>query len=493
MTDDGFEVDRRDLLSATGKSVPLILAPGAVSRAEAQNSPPNFLVSDVNSNSPITEYEDLKIEYTIENTGGRGTQTIVGRTPDLPDSDPRSSQSGSLELLAGGSITAEASTPTGEGDAGEYEVIIESEDDSASTTVIVEESYISRKLNMAEKIDEMSVLPLDDRARATQLMDEIGASVDDGEITADTGEETIQRMVYLEEVQEKFLRGISDAEYSESTEVNLADDTAFNALKMVIEALLIKLVAVKIVAKKLGAGRLGKFLLEKATGLVSDAIQLLAEHLLGSKKGDENKREVSNEVVDTADQEARGLVEDLSEGAYGTASEFQEGVDDVLEATKGTVGDTLQSLIADPFVGSAIQEMEFEFSADTVSSEGLNGTENGAKEAWSEALDGMDNRFIQARNNWDEIEDEYEKINTVDQIYTVFEGVENALDGDAGPIERIETGVEMLKIKIALLRDLIGIILDSLKGLSVGVPAILLADTERTRGTSGVIDGEKKF
>jgi hypothetical protein len=121
--------------------VTLLLTTGAGSVA-AQSNPSNFQITDITTNSPITEGEDLRLSYTVENTGGPGTQTIVGSTPDLPDSDPRSSRSGSLPLNAGESVTVPATVPTSEGDAGEYEVIIETENDTASTTVTVEEAEL---------------------------------------------------------------------------------------------------------------------------------------------------------------------------------------------------------------------------------------------------------------------------------------------------------------------------------------------------------------
>jgi len=107
-----------------------------------QSEPPKFELSDLDTNSPIIEGENLTLTYNITNKGGLGTQTIVGRSPDVSDSDPRSPVSNDLRLRAGQTVTIPASVSSSEGDAGEYEIIIESENDTATTTVMVEDSDI---------------------------------------------------------------------------------------------------------------------------------------------------------------------------------------------------------------------------------------------------------------------------------------------------------------------------------------------------------------
>ncbi|AGN01442.1 peptidase S8/S53 subtilisin kexin sedolisin [Salinarchaeum sp. Harcht-Bsk1] len=95
--------------------------------------PANFSVTNVTTNAPVTEGETLDVSATIENVGDvEGTQTI-NLTVDGTEETTQS-----LTLNAGESSTETLSWTTTAGDNGTHTVAINSENDSASTTVTVQ-------------------------------------------------------------------------------------------------------------------------------------------------------------------------------------------------------------------------------------------------------------------------------------------------------------------------------------------------------------------
>jgi len=94
--------------------------------------PPNFSVTIENTNSPVTEGEALDVTAFIENLGdATGTQTVTLAI----DGSPQDSQS--LTLSGGESQTITLSWATSDGDAGDYNAEVTSENDIASTSVSV--------------------------------------------------------------------------------------------------------------------------------------------------------------------------------------------------------------------------------------------------------------------------------------------------------------------------------------------------------------------
>ena len=89
---------------------------------------------DIDADESVTEGETVDVEATVENTGGAtDTQDVSVAIADEETTE-------TVELAAGDSETVDLAWETEAGDAGEYEATAESEDDSASTTVVVEEA-----------------------------------------------------------------------------------------------------------------------------------------------------------------------------------------------------------------------------------------------------------------------------------------------------------------------------------------------------------------
>ncbi|WP_424017930.1 CARDB domain-containing protein [Halorientalis pallida] len=101
---------------------------------EPEPDPANFAVSNVGSNSPVTEGETLDVTATVQNTGDQqGTQTV---TLDVAGAE-RDSQS--VQLAAGASQTVTLSWTTQSGDAGDYTATVASANDTGTTSVTVNE------------------------------------------------------------------------------------------------------------------------------------------------------------------------------------------------------------------------------------------------------------------------------------------------------------------------------------------------------------------
>jgi hypothetical protein len=100
-------------------------------------SEPGFQVEIDGTNSPVVEGETLDVIVTVNNTGGtQDTQTV---TLDVGASQRDST---TLTLNSGENRTITLSWATAAGDAGNYIGTVASENDSASTGVVVEEKTI---------------------------------------------------------------------------------------------------------------------------------------------------------------------------------------------------------------------------------------------------------------------------------------------------------------------------------------------------------------
>jgi len=98
------------------------------------NAPANFAVAIDGTNEPVTEGETLSVDATVKNTGDKSaTQTITLTVGGQ--------QRASTDVNLGGdqSTTVTLTWDTSGGDAGDYTATVDSDDDSASTGVTVQE------------------------------------------------------------------------------------------------------------------------------------------------------------------------------------------------------------------------------------------------------------------------------------------------------------------------------------------------------------------
>jgi len=93
-----------------------------------------FVVSITSTNEPVTEGETLDVEYSVTNEGGSDdTQTVFLQT------DGTVRDSAEVTLSPGAVSPGTLSWDTSSGDAGDYTATVESEDDSDSTSVTVQD------------------------------------------------------------------------------------------------------------------------------------------------------------------------------------------------------------------------------------------------------------------------------------------------------------------------------------------------------------------
>lgn len=119
-------------LLVSGVGLPAAAASAVTSSDTATAASANFAVTIDSTNSPVREGETLHVGATVENTGSNtGTQTI-----NLTIAD-RVQNSTSLTLDPGENESIVLSVETADGDAGTYNATIASENDSATTEVVV--------------------------------------------------------------------------------------------------------------------------------------------------------------------------------------------------------------------------------------------------------------------------------------------------------------------------------------------------------------------
>jgi hypothetical protein len=92
-----------------------------------------FDVEITDTNSPVTEGKTLDVDVRVTESGGLDDTQTVTLTVDSAERDGQS-----VTLAAGDVTDTVLSWATTEGDAGDYEALIESEDDTATTSITVE-------------------------------------------------------------------------------------------------------------------------------------------------------------------------------------------------------------------------------------------------------------------------------------------------------------------------------------------------------------------
>nr|WP_240148841.1 CARDB domain-containing protein [Halorubellus sp. JP-L1] len=111
---------------------------------------PNFQVTSLSTNSPITEAETLEVTAEIQNTGEvEGTQTVA---LDFDD-DGSVEDTVDLTLGAGATDTVTLTYDAQQGDKGDRDVEVSTEDDVGTTTVEVREDMADRVTYMSGSAD----------------------------------------------------------------------------------------------------------------------------------------------------------------------------------------------------------------------------------------------------------------------------------------------------------------------------------------------------
>jgi hypothetical protein len=96
--------------------------------------PANFEVTIDSTNSPVTEGDTLTVTATVTNTGGQqGTQDVTASASGLGPITR------TVTLESGQSKTETVSIPTTAGDSGTFTITVETDDDTATETVTVEQ------------------------------------------------------------------------------------------------------------------------------------------------------------------------------------------------------------------------------------------------------------------------------------------------------------------------------------------------------------------
>ena len=224
--------------------------------------------------------------------------------------------------------------------------------------------------------------------------------MDDGDVSRERAEAAAERMVLLDEVDEFWLRGVSRADYRRDIDSRLAEETAVGVLKAATSVLVTKWIAKK-VALRLELSEIAEYLLEVALKLVEKALGILVDHLLDVVP--------AMAVKARASADARGLADDVLDGAFDGAGELADAVGETVDAGAAVVGDAFRSFF-EPGVLADLQSMDA-FGADELA-DGLEGTQTGAKDGHGEYVDRMHETFETAHEVLEAFEEEYETFAT---------------------------------------------------------------------------------
>jgi len=98
-------------------------------------APADFKVTVDGTNSPVREGETLTVDVTAENTGGESDTQTLSLTVGGTERDPKD-----ITLNGGETTTETLQWTTGEGDAGDYTLTVESENDTDTASVTVKDT-----------------------------------------------------------------------------------------------------------------------------------------------------------------------------------------------------------------------------------------------------------------------------------------------------------------------------------------------------------------
>ena len=145
-----------------------------VSVSEAPN-PASFQVSNLNVESPVTQGDDATVTATVENAGDEdGTQTVA------LDVDGSETDSESVTLAGGASQQVSFDVDTAGLSAGDHDVTLSTDDDSASATLAVSEQEPENQ----DPAAAFDASPSDPEAGETVAFDASGSSDADGSVAS---------------------------------------------------------------------------------------------------------------------------------------------------------------------------------------------------------------------------------------------------------------------------------------------------------------------
>ncbi|MDY7081333.1 MAG: CARDB domain-containing protein, partial [Halobacteria archaeon] len=192
------------------------------------SDPANFAVTGLSTNSPVTAGETLTVDATIENTGDKsGTQNVELAV------DGSTVASQSVTLAGGESQSVSFDWTTSTGDVGSHNIEVSSDDDTASTTVTVEERPAPANFNVSitgtnspvtagEPVNVTAEVTNTGEQQGTQtvaLEDEDGFELDNREVTLSAGESQSVTLSYESAQAGTYTLNVTSDDDSDSTQV----------------------------------------------------------------------------------------------------------------------------------------------------------------------------------------------------------------------------------------------------------------------------------
>jgi len=155
------------------------------------NAPATFQISNIGTNSPVTEGETLTVDATVENVGDReGTQSVTLSVLD---------QSSSSDVTLAGGATAEIalSVPTQPGDAGSVTAMVQTVNDSLSTSVQINEADSAANFQLSN-LQAPETVQAGETATVEATVENAGESEGTQNVTVSIAEESTTESVTLE-------------------------------------------------------------------------------------------------------------------------------------------------------------------------------------------------------------------------------------------------------------------------------------------------------
>jgi len=182
---------------------------------------------------------------------------------------------------------------------------------------------------------------------------------------------------------------------------------------------------------------------------------------------------------------ARVLTRKLGAGEFNAVDELESAVEDVIDTTAETLGDTFQSAVGesgpDGGLTAELGSLESAFDPSTIASEGMSGSLSGAEAGRDEYLGRLDDTFITASSLLEQFEEEYDTLYMIETAMNMYQETENRAVGAV---------LGLLGALVGVLQDTASIIKEVFGGGAVGLPAMLKAGNRRALGVQSVIEGE---
>lgn len=333
------------------------------------------------------------------------------------------------------------------------------------------------KRDLAHEIDDTS-LSLSERDRVAELHTELTSGVEVGDFSADAAESTVTRHIWGERLVQDANTALGPGEYSELTDYHLIHRTSRAGVEAIIKLLALP----KILAKKAAAHFTDRDwvfdLIDRLWGVAEEAVSRTLDLFFTDSEPGSEAPSPRSEAEELAEEETNAIEAALDPTEPITYDSIKQLIDDAIDVVTIPVAETERLRTEIIFYRPPLVDLRWELNADTLTDDGLAGSDDDANDQFVEASGTIASR----------IETVATAMDTVDDGFVDDDGILNAI-ADVWHETSLRAFADLLWSVLGFAEDLLGVLYDISNAL-IGAGGYLSILAPMGTGARGVARGK---